>query len=146
MNLVDAVMYYRDEWQVEHGMHRFKKGSLPALPLGIRIAERIHGLMLLLFVALQALTLIEFVAARSLAQEKTTLAGLVPGNPKRKTARPSAERLLASFEYLHLLVEKQRDTLKLTINESLSDLQLQILHLLCLSPDIYSFGHVAAPP
>lgn len=146
MSLVDAVMYYRDEWQVEHGMHRFKKGSLPALPLAIRIAERIHGLMLLLFIALQALTLIEFVAARSLAQEKTTLAGLVPGNPKRKTARPSAERLLAAFEYLHLLVEQHNDSFALTLNESLSDLQLRILRLLQLPPDIYFFGNVAAPP
>jgi len=33
---------------VEHGFHRFKKGSLPALPLFLHLDERIQGLMLLL--------------------------------------------------------------------------------------------------
>jgi transposase len=45
------MAYYRDEWLVEHGFRRFKKGSLPALPLFLRLDERIRGLMLLLMVA-----------------------------------------------------------------------------------------------
>ena len=85
MDLTESVRYYRDEWLVEHGFHRFKKGSLPALPLYLHLPDRIRGLMLLLLIALQALTLIDFVARRSLAQENSSIAGLVPGNPKMKT-------------------------------------------------------------
>lgn len=59
MSLEQRVRYYREEWLVERGFHRFKQGSLPTLPLYLRLPERIRGLMLLLTVALQAITLIE---------------------------------------------------------------------------------------
>jgi transposase len=76
MPLSQAVTYYRDEWRLERGYHRFKKGSLPALPLFVRLDDRIRGLMLLLMVALQVLTLLEFVAHQKLAKRKETIAGL----------------------------------------------------------------------
>jgi transposase len=69
---------------VENGCHRFKNGSLPALPLALRMPERIRGLMLLLLVALQTVTLLEFVVKQSLSEHQETIADLVPGNPKRK--------------------------------------------------------------
>lgn len=100
------MAYYRDEWLVEHGFHRFKKGSLPALPLLLRLDERIRGLMLLLMAALQALTLLEFVSQSQLKANQETIAGLVPGNPIMKTNHPSVERILAQFEGLHLFIEE----------------------------------------
>jgi hypothetical protein len=27
------VAYYREQWQLERGFHRFKQGRLPALPI-----------------------------------------------------------------------------------------------------------------
>ena len=30
LSLAQAVLYYRDQWQLEHGFHRFKRGQLPA--------------------------------------------------------------------------------------------------------------------
>jgi hypothetical protein len=80
----------------KHGYHRLKARAVPALPLRVRVPERIVGLLVLLL-ALQVLTLLELVAQRSLATRQEAIAGLVPGNPKMMTARPSAERLLAAF-------------------------------------------------
>ena len=144
MDLLGSVRYYRDEWLVEHGIHRFKKGDLPALPLYLHLPDRIRGLMLLLLIALQALTLIDFVAQRSLAEEKTSIAGLVPGNPKMKTDHPSAERLLAAFDKLHLVISETDDLASGYLLEPLSPLQSFILQLLHLSPSIYTltFDHV----
>ena len=144
MDLLGSVRYYRDEWLVEHGFHRFKKGDLPALPLYLHLPDRIRGLMLLLLIALQALTLIDFVAQRSLAEEKTSIAGLVPGNPKMKTDHPSAERLLAAFDKLHLVISETDDLASGYLLEPLSPLQSFILDLLHLSPSIYTltFDHV----
>ena len=88
LSLEQSLAYYRDEWLVEHGFHRFKQGSLPALSLFLRLDERIRGLMLLLMVALQALTLLEFVSQRHLKANQEAIAGLVPGNPKMKTEHP----------------------------------------------------------
>jgi transposase len=146
MTLCEAVAYYRDEWLVERGFHRFKRGSLPVLPLWIRLPERIRGLMLLLFVALQALTLIEFVARRTLADQQETLAGLTPGNPKRKTSCPTAERLLSVFDNLHLIIEKTETCFKGYLNETLTPLQRRILALLNLPEGIYDLCFTSQLP
>lgn len=139
MTMEQAVCYYKDNWQVERGFHRFKNGSLPALPLYLRLPDRIRGLMLLLFIALQALTLLEFVASRSLSEKGESIAGLYPGNPRRKTERPSAEQMLASFEYLHLLIQQVDEEIQYSLNESLSSVQTTVLSILQLSLSIYRF-------
>ena len=146
MSLTQAALYYRDEWLVENGFHRFKGGSLPTLPLFLRLPERIIGLMLLLLVALQALTLLEFVARRSLKAQKEEIAGLVPGNPKRKTDRPTAERLLTAFTNLHLIVETGETEVRGYLNESLTPLQQQILALLNLPKIIFDFDFTEPLP
>jgi len=137
LSLAQATVYYRDQWLNERSYHRFKRGSLPVLPLFLRIPARIKGLLMLLLVALQALTLLEFVAQRELAQQGETLAGLVPGNPRRRTARPSAERLLVAFDYLHLLITTSATHYEGHLVEPLTELQRRILALLQLPESIY---------
>jgi len=146
MSLTQATAYYRDEWLVENGFHRFKGGSLPALPLFLRLPERIIGLMLLLLVALQALALLEFVARRSLADQQQQIAGLVPGNPKRKTDRPTAERLLGVFTNLHLVVQTDATQIRGYLNETLTPLQRQILVLLDLPETIFDLSFTLPLP
>ncbi|MCC5632855.1 transposase [Nostoc sphaeroides CHAB 2801] len=51
LTLPQAVMYYRDEWLLERGFHRFKRGSLPALPIYFQNEDRITGLMFVLNIA-----------------------------------------------------------------------------------------------
>jgi hypothetical protein len=85
--------------------------------------------------------LIEFVARRNLAaSQQETISGLVPGNPKMKTARPTTERLLAQFEGLHLLIEQSPHRIKLRLIEVLNPIQSTILSLLGLSPRIYDLS------
>jgi len=139
LSVVDAMALYREEWTVEHGFHRWKGGYLPALPLFLHIEWRIRGLMLLLLIALQVLALLEWQARRTLAAEQTTVAGLVPGNPKMATARPTAERLLALFTSLHLLLQQVGDDWVGQVLEPLTPLQQRILHLLQLPATLYRF-------
>ncbi len=142
MTLQQSVAYYRDEYTVERGFHRFKQGSLPVLPLFVRIDERIKGLLFLLFMCLQVLTLIDFFARRELAKNDEKLAGLVPGNPKMATARPTAERLLEAFKGIHLLVEKRGDVRVGHRVEKLSPLQERILSLLHIPKEIYDLSFI----
>lgn len=137
MTVNQSTQYYRDEWLVERGFHRFKKGQIPALPLFLRIPERIKGLMLLLTIALQVLTLMEFVSRQELAKNNETISGLVPGNPKMKTSRPSAERLLAQFNYLNLLIEEKQKSITAILLGGLTPLQKRILSLLGIPEEIY---------
>jgi transposase len=138
MTLNQSAQYYRDEYLVERGFHRFKKGHIPVLPLFIRIPERIKGLMLLLTIALQVLTLIEFVARKELSKSNDSIAGLVLGNPKKKTKKPTAERLLSTFDNIHLLIEENRKNVKGVVVENLSSLQKKILSLLKLPESIFN--------
>ncbi len=141
MTLNQSTQYYRDEWLVERGFHRFKKGHIPVLPLFLRLPERIKGLMLLLTFALQVLTLMELVSRKELAKNDESISGLVPGNPKMRTKRPTAERLLSQFDNLHLLIEeKGRRKASGTMVEPLTYLQKRILSILQLPEKIYELS------
>lgn len=144
MSVNQSTQYYRDEWLVERGFHRFKKGQIPALPLFLRIPERIKGLMLLLTIALQVLTLMEFVSRQELAKNNETISGLVPGNPKMKTPRPTAERLLSQFDNINLLIEEKRGNAKAVFVGGLTLLQKRILSLLRIPEKIYDISFTKA--
>lgn len=97
LTLIEAIESYKEQWQPEHGFHRFKKGRLSALPIYFRDEDKIRGLMFLLTIALRVFTLMEFVVRRQLHESQSSLAGLYNGNPKRSTNRPTAEKMLRGF-------------------------------------------------
>ena len=140
VNRNESTRYYRDEWLVERGFHRLKKGCIPALPLFLRLPKRIKGLMVMLTIALQALTLMEFVVRKELSKTDEPIPGLVPGNPKMKTKRPTAERLLSQFGNLHLLIEEKGGKISVVVVEELTTLQKKILALLELPEKIYDLS------
>lgn len=140
LSLSQAVMYYRDEWLLERGFHRFKRGSLPALPIYFQNTDRITGLMFLLNLALRVFTLMEFVVRQALIETQQSLAGLYDGNPKRKTARPSAEKLLKAFCNLTLYFLPDSTIFITPINT----LQQQILCLMKMPESLYQVDSVGS--
>ena len=94
------------------------------------------GLIRLLSVGLRVLTLLEFVVRQRLATDKTVLAGLYAGNPKRATARPTAERLLEALQGLTLTILQEGRCRRYHLTP-LSPLQ-QLLALLDFRVDIYA--------
>lgn len=137
LSLAGAVNCYRQEWQPEHGFHRLKGGLLAITPLFLKDDNRIRGLLLLLGVALQVLTLTEFVARRSLAATGETLKGLYAGNPNRATNRPTAERLLKAFDDITLYRHESPTQVWYEVTE-LSPSQRRILQLLGVPESIYA--------
>ena len=136
LSLTQAVTYYREQWQLEHGFHRFKRGNLPALPIYLQDEKRIVGLMSLLTIALRLFTLVEFVVRQQLqAQESPLLAGLYAGNPKRNTSTPTTEQLLRAFNGLTLYFLKD-GTAEIS---PLNPLQKKILDLMRIPISIYRF-------
>jgi transposase len=129
-----AILYYREQWQLERGFHRFKRGRLPALPICLQDDQRIIGLMFLLTLALRVFTLMEFVVRRQLQQDTDTLPGLYAGNPKRTTARPSAEHLLSAFGGITRYFHRDGST----EISPLSPLQQKILTLMAVPLSIYA--------
>ena len=133
LSLPQAILYYREQWLLERGFHRFKRGQLPALPIYFQNQDRIAGLMFLLTLALRVFTLMEFVVRLALQAAQQSLAGLYDGNPKRATHRPSAEQLLKAFDNLTLYFLPDASILM----TPLSALQQQILALMKLPESLY---------
>lgn len=134
LTLTEAIESYKEQWQPEHGFHRFKKGRLSALPIYFRDEDKIRGLMFLLTIALRVFTLMEFVVRRQLHQSQSSLAGLYDGNPKRITKRPTAEKMLRTF--CNITLYKHRDGSQEI--SGLNLLQKQILSLMEVPESIYT--------
>jgi len=137
LDLAAAVSSYREEWQPERGFHRLKGAALAIRPLLLRTDQRICGLVRILVIALRALTLLEFVARRQLAQQTAPLQGLYAGNPQRATQQPTAERLLRAFDDItwYQVADDQTTWQQVT---PLSDLQRRILDLLGIPETVYT--------
>jgi transposase len=137
LSLVQAVLAYREEYLVEHGFGRLKGRMLSLSPVYLQEDRRVTGLIRLLTLALRVLTLLEWQVRRRLAAQQEKLAGLYAGNPKRATARPTAEALLEAFKYVTLTVIQMGDQVIRHLTP-LSELQQRILALLDLPLDIYT--------
>ncbi len=123
---------------MERGFHRFKRGSKPALPIYFQNEDRITGLMFVLNIALRVFTVMEFVVRQALIETQQSLAGLYDGNPKRKTERPSAERMLQAFCHLTLYLLPNSTIFITPINT----LQKQILALMNMPESLYQVDAV----
>ncbi len=137
LSLEQAVLAYRAQYVIDRGMGRLKGRPLSLTPMYLARDDRATGLIRLLTIGLRVLTLLEFVVRRNLAAEGVKLAGLYAGNPKRATARPTAERLLETFREINLTVVQEPDQTRRHLTP-LSEVQQRILALLGFSVDIYT--------
>ena len=127
--LKQAVRAYRDEYLTERGFARIKGFPLSLTPIYLQREDHITGLIRLLSIGLRVLTLLEFQVRRHLDKNQEKLAGLYAGNPQRKTARPTAEMLLAAFKEITLILIEVNNEVYTHLT-TLSPLQQRILVLL----------------
>jgi transposase len=137
LSLEQAVLAYRSEYLVERSLGRLKGRPLSLRPMYVQRDDHATGLIRLLSIALRVLTLLEFVVRRQLASEGASLSGLYAGNPKRETARPTAERLLEAFQEVTLTVIEGVHQVYRYVT-ALSPLQERILELLGFSSRVYT--------
>ena len=129
LSLADAVGAYRAEYLVERNFTRLKGRPLTLRPVYLTDEQRVTGLVRLLSLGLRVLTALEFTVRQQLAQAGTVLTGLYPGNPKRATARPTAERLLETFGNITLSIITAGTQAHYHLT-SLTQLQQRVLSLL----------------
>jgi len=138
LGLPTAVLAYRGQYLVERCFPRLKGPFLALVPLYVQRDDHAIGLIRLLTIALRAMLIIECVARRALADGGETLRGVYAGNPKRCTARPTAELLMHAFANITLYIQRnQRGDIVARGLTPLNAVQLRILALLDLGPDIY---------
>lgn len=127
----------RSAYLVERSLGRLTGRPRSLTPMYVQRDDQATGLIRLWSIALRVLTLLACVARRQLAAEGATLAGLSAGNPRRETARPTAERLLEAFEGITLTIIEgpQQTDRHVTI---LSPLQRRILEIWGFSSALYT--------
>jgi transposase len=136
LTLEQAVEAYRDEYLVERNFARLKGRPLSLTPLYVQRDDHRVGLVRLLTLALRVLTVLEGVVRQRLSEQQEELAGLFAGNPTRKTAHPTAERLLEAFREVTLTVLSAPGFTQRHVTP-LSSLQHHILALFGFSPAVY---------
>lgn len=137
LSLEQAVWAYRSAYLVERSLGRLTGRPLSLTPMCVQRDDHATGRMRLLSIALRVLTLLEFVVRRQLATDGNKRAGLYAGNPKRETARPTAERLLEAFDEITLTIIETPQQTSWHL-PSLRALQQRILDALGFSSEIYT--------
>jgi transposase len=134
--LSQAILVYRRTPLIDRNFRRLKGHPLGIRPLYVQRNDHARGLVRLLSLALQVLTLVEYVAREQLQKNRQTLKGLYAGNPQRQTSRPTTERLLQAFQGITLtIVHLPEQTIRHIT--PLSNLQKRVLALLDLPSSIY---------
>jgi len=137
--LQTCVLLYNGGWSLERDFHVLKDIPLGIRPLYVREEEQIIGLTRLLTIALRLLTLFETRVRAGLAKAGEELSGLYEGQPKRKTARPTATRLLKAIARMKLSVIWMIDGEDTQwYVPTVPPLLLRILELVGLSPNTYT--------
>ena len=97
LSLGDAVLGYRAGTCVERAFHQLKDQPLGIRPLFAHRDDQVRGLTHPLTLALRVLTRFEVLVRRGRDQDGEGLAGLDPGQAKRTTDRPTAQRVLEAI-------------------------------------------------
>jgi transposase len=147
LNLAAVVWGYRGQNRLEDNYARLKGQPLGLTPMYLQDESRIMGLVLLLSIALRLLSLLEWSLRKKLQEKGETLKGLYSGQPGRQAKNPSAELLLRAYKGISLTVLLVAGQL-VTYITTLSALQLRLLELWELPPDLYLrlTLHFSEPP
>src|SRR4051812_22086713 len=139
LSLGDCVLGYRAGTCVERAFHQLKDQPLGIRPLFVHRDDQVRGLTHLLTLALRVLTLFEVLVRRGQAQDGEELAGLYPGQPKRTTDRPTAQRVLEAIARMGvtLIEEVSADGCRWHLT-ALPVLVKRVLGYLGLSEEVYT--------
>jgi len=137
LSFSQVVIAYRDQYLEENVFRRLQGKVLSILPVYVQRDDHAKGLFHLLTLAARLLALGDYLAKQALAREQTELAGIYPGNPKRSTATPTTERMLAVFNNIQLLRVPVGGRIHSQVTP-LTDVQRRILALWDLSPALYT--------
>jgi transposase len=134
--LTQVVWAYRGQYRIEDDWSRLKGRPLGLTPLYLQNEQRMQGLVHLLSLALRLLSLLEWQVRERLRQQGAKLQGVYAGQPGRKTDRPSAELLLRVMKTISVSVIESNGQIHALL-APLSEVQLRLLELWGLPPDLY---------
>jgi len=138
-SIEDAMMAHKNQYKSEHTNRRAKSGY-DLEPIYLHTPERIEAYLFLFKIALQVIVLIER-AARGNINERGK--GLDKFMPNRKDVRnPKTEYMLSEFQYVVKGEMILPDGAKYGFVSELTDLQRDILEILEVPMECYTYGYL----
>jgi transposase len=135
----EIVLKYRDEYRIEHKFHLLLNSAMALMPIYLKKENRINGLINILMLALQYMSVWEYTLKQQLAKEDVPyLLNVVPGSPGTKVHRPTTNLVLKAFNGITLICGELEDGSQFAKIKGLTDTHNRILRLLGLDVDIYS--------
>ena len=138
MSINDAIQLYKGQYQIEYRFDGLKNKITRLIPIHLQKENRICALVQLMLMALKIVCLIEVNVAKALQESNDTLQGVYPGNKGRKTNKPTMKLMLKRFEGITLSIIKNKDGTTLVGMTLLDEVQLKILALMGLDPNLYN--------
>ena len=99
-----VVATYKGEFKVEYRFDQLHNKTAPLMPIFLHKDNRIVALIRLLMLGIKILGLLEYKVRKQIADEKITVTQIFPGNPGRKTDKPTAEMILRAFRNISLVI------------------------------------------
>lgn len=139
LSIEQAMLAHKGQYKIEH-THRRAKGSYALEPIYLHFPERIEAFLFLFKIALQLVVLIERTARQNIQQRDR---GLDDFMPNRKDVRnPKAEYLLSEFQYVVTGHVPLPDGQTYGFVSQLSHVQKEILSILEVPMDCYSYQYL----
>lgn len=133
----DAILCYRNEYKIEHKFNELLNKITALMPVFLQKEHRIKALIRLLLLALKYVSVIEYQVRNKLKATKQIVKELYAGNPGRATNKPTTNMLLRAFKNITLVIVPIENKNFVKISD-FKPIQLKILELLDISPEIYS--------
>jgi len=136
LSTVQAVLCYRQEYKIEHKFNQLLNKVTALMPVFLKKDSRIVALTKLLLFALKFVSTTQQQVRKQIEGTGKYLKELFPGNPGRKTDRPTTEMILAAFKDISLVILPVEDSFQVKLAK-LKPIQLKILQLLDFHQSLY---------
>ena len=133
------MLTHKAQYKNEHTFRR-AKGPYDLEPIYLHHPERIEAYLFLFKIALQIIVLIERTARQNIQQRDRGLDGFMPN--RNDVRNPKAEYLLGEFQYIVAGLVPMADGSTHGFVSELNALQLDILSVLDVPKDCYSFQYL----
>lgn len=137
LSALQAVLCYRQEYKIEYKFNQLLNKVTALMPVFLKKDHRIVALTKLLLFALKFVSTTQNQIRKQLQHTGQYLKELFPGNPGRKTDKPTTEMILAAFKDISLVILPVHNTFQVKLAK-LKPIQLKILELLGFNQELYS--------
>jgi transposase len=139
--LPKAVEAYRGEYKIERRIRNLKQEVCALLPIYLQKEDRIVGLVNLLTLLLQIVSIVEYRVAQSLKEENNKenqkLEGLYAGQPTLKTANPTINKIISAMSPIMLITITKGDKIIKKVITNQNNTTKRIMELIKLPIDPY---------